>query len=431
MTKDNVKKVVSIDFDYWVPEDLVLDLGHQENSLFITTLWNMRLSTYASLETKLCISPDEIPQPLAMGKFFRDRKMQIKRSPSPIAIAESVPSIDKLMNLRHLWLRSKKPHAILRIRHELSQAIRDFFYAEGFINCDTPILTPSACEGTTTLFEVPYFDIGTAYLTQSGQLYNEATMGAFGKVYCFGPVFRAEKSNTRKHLTEFWMVEPEMAYADLDDVMDLSDKFVSYLVSRVLERCGDDLKVLERDTASLEKSAKGGFPRLHYADACDQIIKKAAELKQSSEAELQRLGEQAMKEPGGDLGAPDETILGMIYDTPVMVHRYPMAMKAFYMKPDPLAPEAALCVDMIAPDGYGEIIGGGQREDNAEKLQAKIDHEKLPMEAFEWYLDVRRYGSVPHGGFGLGLERLVAWVSGAQHVRETIPFPRMLYRIYP
>lgn len=349
----------------------------------------------------------------------------------PIQIADDVPSIDKLMNQRHLWLRSKKPHAVLKIRHEVSQAIRDFFYERGFVNVDTPILTPAACEGTTTLFEVPYFDLGTAYLTQSGQLYNEATAAAFGKVYCFGPVFRAEKSNTRKHLTEFWMVEPEMMYADLDDTMQLAEEFVSYILTRCLDRCATELATLERDTKELEAAAKLPYPRLDYQDACEKIIAKAAELRQSDDDELRRLGEQAMQTPGDDFGAPDETILGMLYDRPVMVHRYPMAVKAFYMKPDPQNPDVALCVDMIAPNGYGEIIGGGQREDDYDRLVAQIQKHELPMEAFEWFLDVRRYGSAPHAGFGLGLERTVGWIAGTKHIREAAPFPRMLYRIYP
>ena len=321
--------------------------------------------------------------------------------------------VDYLMDRRHLWIRAPRQQAILRVRHEVINAVRDFFNSRGFILADTPIFTPAACEGTTTLFPVQYFDDETAYLTQSGQLYNEANAMALGRVYCFGPTFRAEKSKTRRHLTEFWMVEPEMAYANLDDVMQLAEDLVVSVVARVLERRQPELKVLERDTAKLEQ-VKSPFPRISYDEA-------AAKLK-----------EQGLPfEWGGDFGAPDETALSEQYDRPICVHRYPSAIKAFYMKPDPERPEVALCVDVLAPEGYGEIIGGGQRLDDYDLLLERIKEHKLPQEAFEWYLDLRRFGSVPHGGFGMGIERVVSWICGLDHLREAIPYPRMLYRIYP
>ena len=321
--------------------------------------------------------------------------------------------VDYLLDRRHLWIRSERQQAILRIRHEIIDAVRDFFNTRGFVLADTPIFTPAACEGTTTLFPAQYFEDQTAYLTQSGQLYNEANAMALGRVYCFGPTFRAEKSKTRRHLTEFWMVEPEMAYADLDDVMDLAEGLLVYLVGRVLERRRRELAVLERDTSKLEQ-VQAPFPRISY-DAAVQILK----------------GKGLPFEWGGDFGGTDETALSSQFDRPVMVHRYPAAIKAFYMKPDPERPELALGVDVLAPEGYGEIIGGGQRIDDLNLLLSRIEEHQRPKEAFDWYLDLRRYGTVPHGGFGMGIERAVAWICGLEHVRETIPYPRMLYRLYP
>jgi asparaginyl-tRNA synthetase len=321
--------------------------------------------------------------------------------------------VDYLMDRRHLWIRSARQQAILRVRHEVIDAVRDFFNERGFILADTPIFTPAACEGTTTLFPVQYFDDETAYLTQSGQLYNEANAMALGRVYCFGPTFRAEKSKTRRHLTEFWMVEPEVAYADLDDVMDLAEGLVVSVVGRVLDRRQKELKALERDTSKLER-VKAPFPRISYDDAAAILKKKGLAF-----------------EWGGDFGSPDETALSDEFDRPICVHRYPSAVKAFYMKPDPQRPEVALCVDVLAPEGYGEIIGGGQRIDDYDLLIQRIKEHNLPQEAFEWYLDLRRFGTVPHGGFGMGIERVVTWICGIDHLREAIPYPRMLYRIYP
>ncbi|MBP1605368.1 MAG: asnS [Acidobacteria bacterium] len=321
--------------------------------------------------------------------------------------------VDYLLDRRHLWIRAPRQQAVLRIRHEVIDAVRDFFNSRGFVLADTPIFTPAACEGTTTLFPVSYFEDNTAYLTQSGQLYNEANAMALGRVYCFGPTFRAEKSKTRRHLTEFWMVEPEMAYADLDDVMSLAEGLVVAVVSRVLERRRRELDVLERDTSPLER-VQAPFPRISYDEAI---------------ARLQ--GADQAVTWGGDFGGTDETVLSSMFDRPVMVHRYPSAVKAFYMKPDPGRPELSLSVDVLAPEGYGEIIGGGQRLDDYDLLLARIKEHDLPQAAFEWYLDLRRFGSVPHGGFGMGIERVVAWICGLEHIRETIPYPRMIYRIYP
>jgi asparaginyl-tRNA synthetase len=321
--------------------------------------------------------------------------------------------VDYLLDRRHLWIRAERQTAILRVRHEIINAVRDFFNAQGFILADTPIFTPAACEGTTTLFPVQYFEDATAYLTQSGQLYNEANAMALGKVYAFGPTFRAEKSKTRRHLTEFWMVEPEMAYATLDDVIVLAEGLITSVVARVLDRRQTELKVLERDLSKLE-AVKAPFPRLHYDEAAQLLIDKGLPF-----------------QVGGDLGGTDETVLSEQFEQPVCVTHYPAAVKAFYMKPDPHQPDRALCVDVLAPEGYGEIIGGGQRLDDYELLLQRIKEHDLPVEAFEWYLDLRRYGSVPHSGFGMGIERCVTWVCGLDHVRETIPYPRMLYRLYP
>jgi len=321
--------------------------------------------------------------------------------------------VDYLLDRRHLWIRSERQQAILRIRHEIINAVRDFFNGRGFILADTPIFTPAACEGTTTLFPAQYFEDQTAYLTQSGQLYNEANAMALGRVYCFGPTFRAEKSKTRRHLTEFWMVEPEVAYADLNDVMELAEDLVVSVVARVLEKRRPELKIIERDVAKLEAIQKP-FPRMSYDDAVKKLQAKGLPI-----------------EWGGDFGGPDETTLSEEYDRPVLVHRYPSAIKAFYMKPDPDRADLALGVDMLAPEGYGEIIGGGERLADLDLLLQRIKEHNLPQEAFEWYLDLRRYGTVPHGGFGMGIERVVSWICKLDHVRETIPYPRMLYRLYP
>jgi asparaginyl-tRNA synthetase len=317
-----------------------------------------------------------------------------------------------LMEHRHLWLRSSRQHAIIKIRHDIIRAIRDYFDDQGFTLVDTPIFTPNACEGTTTLFETEYFD-QKAYLTQSGQLYNEATAAAFGKVYCFGPTFRAEKSKTRRHLMEFWMVEPEVAFAELEDTMELAEGLICFIVERVLARRRTELEVLERDTAALEKVAKP-FPRLSYDEAVTR---------------LQAAGSQIHW--GGDFGGGDETILSEQFASPLMVHRYPSEVKAFYMQPDPERPEVALCVDVLAPEGYGEIIGGGQRIHDYDLLVERLRRHNLPLEPFQWYLDLRKYGTAPHSGFGMGIERVVAWICRLDHLREAIPFPRMLYRIYP
>ena len=330
----------------------------------------------------------------------------------PIQIQDVPPDVGFLMRNRHLWLRSKKQAALLRVRAEVIRAIRDFFDNRGFVCVDSPILTPAACEGTSTLFPVDYFE-DKAFLTQSGQLYGEAAAMALGRIYCFGPTFRAEKSKTRKHLTEFWMVEPEVAFLELDGLMELAEQFLAHIVARCLERRQEELKVLGRDTAKLEK-VMPPFPRVHYNDAVKAVNAAGVEMKW-----------------GDDFGAPQEEAVARAYDRPVMVHRYPAEVKAFYMQPDPADPKCALCVDVIAPDGYGELIGGSQRVHDYALLEKRIADHKLPREAFEWYLDLRKYGAVPHSGFGLGVERTVAWIAGTEHIRECIPFPRMLYKIYP
>ena len=336
--------------------------------------------------------------------------------PFPISLKEH--GVDFLMDHRHLWIRTPRQAAILRVRAEIIKAARDFFDDRGFTLTDPPILTPAACEGTTTLFPVDYFD-EQAYLTQSGQLYIEATAMALGKVYSFGPTFRAEKSKTRRHLTEFWMVEPEVAYATLDDLMDLAEGLISFLVERCLEQRRADLQIIGRDITKLE-SVKAPFPRIPYDDAVKML--QEAHGKGALETRF---------EWGGDFGSPDETYLSSQVDRPVMIHRYPAQVKAFYMEPDPHRPELALCVDVLAPEGYGEIIGGSQRLASHEMLLKRIHEHELPEEAFKWYLDLRKYGGVPHGGFGMGIERAVAWICGLEHVRETIPFARMLHRLYP
>lgn len=336
--------------------------------------------------------------------------------PYPISLKEH--GVEFLMEHRHLWVRSPRQAAILRVRAEIIKAARDFFDDHGFILTDPPILTPAACEGTSTLFSVDYFD-EEAFLTQSGQLYIEATAMALGKVYSFGPTFRAEKSKTRRHLTEFWMVEPEVAYAELDDIMELAENFISFIVQRCLEKRRDDLKTIGRDASKLE-NVKPPFPRINYDEAVGLLQEGHAK------------GEVENKfEWGSDFGSPDETYLSSKFDRPVMVHRYPAQVKAFYMEPDPQRPELALCVDVLAPEGYGEIIGGSQRIGSYDLLLKRIREHGLPEDAFKWYLDLRRYGGVPHAGFGMGIERAVAWIGGLEHVRETIPFARTLNRIYP
>jgi asparaginyl-tRNA synthetase len=338
----------------------------------------------------------------------------VSRPAGEFPIGHKEHGVAFLMEQRHLWLRSQRQQVILRVRHTVEKAIRDFFDERGFTLVDAPIFTPAACEGTSTLFEVPYFDLGKAYLTQSGQLYMEAAAMALGKVYCFGPTFRAEKSKTRRHLTEFWMVEPEVAYMDLDGDMELMEQFVSHVVQAALARHRRELEtVLERDVSTLEKVTPP-FPRITYGEAVEVI--RAAGHPMSW---------------GDDIGGDEETIVAKQFDRPVMVHRYPAQMKAFYFKKDPADPKVALGCDVLAPEGYGEIIGGGQREDDLATLEAAIAHHGLPKAAFEWYLDLRRYGSVPHAGFGMGVERCVAWICGLHHVRETIPFARMTERITP
>ena len=336
-----------------------------------------------------------------------------------IQIAKDYPittkehGIEFLMDRRHLWLRSSRQHAILRIRHQVIKAIREFFDGKGFLLLDAPIFTPAACEGTSTLFETDYFDLGKAYLTQSGQLYGEAGAMAFGKVYVFGPTFRAEKSKTRRHLTEFWMVEPEVAFNDLNDDMDLAEEFLEYIVQSVLKNRAAELKTLERNTTMLE-NVRRPLPRITYDEAVELLRKSGVDFTW-----------------GNDLGGADETVVSQHFDRPVMVHRYPSEIKAFYMKRDPQNPKVALAVDVLAPEGYGEIIGGSQREDDLELLLARLHEHKLPQEAFDWYLDLRRFGSVPHAGFGLGIERTVSWICGLEHLREAIPFPRLIYRLTP
>jgi len=336
--------------------------------------------------------------------------------PYPITLKEH--GVDFLMERRHLWVRSPRQSAILRIRAEIMRAAAEFFDMNGFIRTDPPILTPAACEGTSTLFPVDYFG-DPAYLTQSGQLYIESTALALGKVYSFGPTFRAEKSKTRRHLTEFWMIEPEVAYCDLDGLMELAENHLSHIVQSVLKNRAPELETIGRDKTKLE-TIKPPFPRLRYDEAVELLNQahKKGELEQPFEY-------------GNDFGSPDETWLSAQYDRPVMVHRYPAEVKAFYMEPDPIDPRWALCVDVLAPEGYGEVIGGSQRVASYELLKSRIEHHHLPMEAFQWYLDLRRYGSVPHAGYGMGIERAVAWICGLEHVRETIPFARMLHRMYP
>jgi asparaginyl-tRNA synthetase len=369
---------------------------------------------HLSQESAIIVTGTVKAEPRAIGGYeMIASALEVVNEAHDYPITPKEHGVDYLMDRRHLWIRAERQTAILRVRHEIINAVRDFFNDQGFILADTPIFTPAACEGTTTLFPVEYFENEKAYLTQSGQLYNEANAMALGKVYAFGPTFRAEKSKTRRHLTEFWMVEPEMAYADLDDVITLAEGLITSVVARVLDRRQKELKTLERDTSKLE-AVKAPFPRIKYDEAAKILLEKGLPFV-----------------VGGDLGGTDETVLSQQYDRPVCVTHYPAAIKAFYMKPDPQEPDKALCVDVLAPEGYGEIIGGGQRLDDLDLLLQRIKEHELPQEAFEWYLDLRRYGSVPHGGFGMGIERCVSWICGLEHVRETIPYPRMLYRIYP
>jgi asparaginyl-tRNA synthetase len=331
----------------------------------------------------------------------------------PYPITPKDHGVEFLMDRRHLWLRSRRQHAAIRVRHEVIRAIRDYFDSNGFVLVDTPIFTPAACEGTTTLFEVDYFEDEKVYLTQSGQLYNEANAMAFSRVYCFGPTFRAEKSKTRRHLTEFWMVEPEMAYATLEDVKTVAEELVVYVIARVLESRRQELEALERDISKLE-AVKAPFPRSSYDDAVKKLQAKGSEIQW-----------------GGDFGNTDETLITDDLDRPLIVDRYPTEIKAFYFQPDEERPELALGFDVLAPEGYGEIIGGGQRIHDLDLLLKRLEEHKLPREAFDWYIDLRKYGTVPHAGFGMGVERFVAWMCGVEHLRETIPYPRMLYRTRP
>ena len=382
-----------------LPEDVFESLKHltQESSLLVRG--KLRAEARAPGGFEMDVESVEILQKVA------------ETDPYPITPKDH--GVDFLMDHRHLWLRSQRQHAIIRVRHEIVKACRDYFDSNGYTLVDTPIFTPAACEGTTTLFEVNYFDDEKAYLTQSGQLYSEATAMAFGKVYCFGPTFRAEKSKTRRHLTEFWMVEPEMAFAELEDIKRVAEEFVVYVVGRVLDKRREELKVLERDVTKLE-AVQTPFVRMSYDDAVKNL--------QAHGSEIQW---------GGDFGGGDETTLTQQFDRPMIVDRFPTAIKAFYMQPDPARPEVAMGMDVLAPEGYGEIIGGGQRIHDLDLLLRRIEEHQLPKEAFDWYIDLRKFGSVPHGGFGMGIERCVAWVCGLEHVRETIAFPRMLYRLRP
>jgi asparaginyl-tRNA synthetase len=349
----------------------------------------------------------------APGGFELDvANFQVIHLAEPFPIQPKEHGVGFLMEHRHLWLRSSRQHAILRVRHEIIKTCRNFFDERDFTLIDTPIFTPNACEGTTTLFQTQYFD-QVAYLAQSGQLYGEAAAAAFGKIYCFGPTFRAEKSKTRRHLMEFWMVEPEIAFAELSDVMQLAEELVSVVIQRVLEHRRAELEILERDIPALE-AMMPPFPRITYEEAIARLQGKGVDI-----------------QFGDDFGSEQETILAQSFDRPVLVHRYPAVAKAFYMARDPERSDLALCMDMLAPEGYGEIIGGGQRIHDLETLRQQIQAHDLPEEAFKWYVDLRRYGSVPHAGFGMGIERVVAWICGLDHVRETIPFPRMLYTLYP
>ena len=395
LVRDGTGTVQCVVFKADVPEDMFELCGKLTQESAITATGTVR---------------EDPRSPIGYEIGVREVRLVHQAMDYPITPKEH--GVGFLMDNRHLWLRSSKQHAILRVRAELIRAIREYFDSHGFLLLDAPIFTPAACEGTTNLFETDYFG-EKAYLTQSGQLYMEAGAMAFGKVYCFGPTFRAEKSKTRRHLTEFWMVEPEVAYFNLDDDMDLAEDFVATIVAQVVERKKKELEVLERDVTKLE-TVKKPFPRIRYDEAVEILHRKGMEVKW-----------------GEDFGGDEETLLSEEFDRPVIIHRYPRECKAFYMKTDPENPKVALCVDMIAPEGHGEIIGGGQREDDLNVLEDRIRQHGLPREAFSWYLDLRRYGSVPHAGFGLGIERTVGWICGIHHVRETIPFPRLMGRLTP
>ena len=367
----------------------------------------------ATQESTIHVTGTVVAEPRAPGGVeLHVQELRLIGLAEPYPISPKEHGTDFLMNHRHLWLRSMKQHYVLRIRNEIEKAIRDFFYDRDFVLIDSPILTANAAEGTSTLFETDYFG-EKAYLSQSGQLYLEPAAAAFGRVYCFGPTFRAEKSKTRRHLTEFWMVEPEVAFLEFDGLQELAEEFVEYIVGRVMENCAEALKQLERDVTKLEH-VKRPFPRISYRDAIELLKSKGMPANF-----------------GDDIGGDEETVIANSFDRPVIITRYPVGIKAFYMKPDPNDPEVALAMDMIAPEGYGEIIGGSQRIDDHDLLVQRIEEHKLPLAAFQWYLDVRKYGTFPHSGFGMGIERMVAWLSGVPHLRETIPYPRMINRIYP
>ncbi|HLV61350.1 MAG TPA: asparagine--tRNA ligase [Fredinandcohnia sp.] len=396
--RDGTGVIQCVMFKGDVPEDVFETADHLPQESAIKVRGTVRADARSPIGYEIAVKGMEV----------------VSRAAPDYPIGRKEHGVAFLMDHRHLWLRSNRQRVIMAVRHTIVKAIRDFFDDRGFRLVDTPILTPSAAEGTTTLFEVPYFDLGKAYLAQTGQLYGEAAAMAFGKIYTFGPTFRAEKSKTRRHLTEFWMVEPEVAYMELDEAMDLAEDFIVHIVERVLDRHAKDLeRVLERDVSKLE-TVKKPFPRITY----DEALKI-----------LHELGNQTPW--GEDFGGDEETLLASRYDRPVIVHRYPAQIKAFYFKRDPRDARLALGLDVLAPEGYGEIIGGGQREDDFDTLVQRIEEHGLPRENYEWYLDLRRWGTVPHAGFGLGLERTVAWICGLHHVRETIPFPRMMERITP
>jgi asparaginyl-tRNA synthetase len=364
-------------------------------------------------ESLVTISGEVKAEPRAPGGFeLGVSALRIDALAEPYPIQPKEHGVDFLLDVRHLWLRSEQQRAGLRVRHEIEQAIHDFFYGRGFVRIDSPILTGAIGEHAGSLFETDYFG-EPAFLAQTGQLYIEAACPAFRRVYCFGPTFRAEKSKTRRHLTEFWMVEPEVAFADSNDNMRLQEEFVSYIVERALENCRGELAVLERDTTKLEV-IKPPFPRISYTDAVAELQARGAEIQW-----------------GQDLGAPDELALMESRELPLFVHDYPKQAKAFYMKENPADPRTVLCDDLLAPEGYGELIGGSQREDDLGRLKARIEEQGLPLDAYAWYLDLRRYGTFPHAGFGLGIERTVAWITGRHHIRELIPFPRLMNRLYP
>lgn len=368
-----------------------------------------RLGTESALIVRGEVTKDDRSK---LGFEIQVDEVEIVSESEGYPITPKEHGTDFLMEHRHLWLRSRRQHAILRIRATIMRAMTDWLDDHGFLRVDTPILTPAACEGTTTLFETDYFE-EKAFLSQSGQLYNEATAAAFGKVYTFGPTFRAEKSKTRRHLMEFWMCEPEMAYCDFQHNMEIQEQFLSYVVQTVVEKRAFELDVLERDLEKLAK-VKAPFPRITYDEAVQKLKDKGVDF-----------------EDGSDFGGTDETLLSEDYDCPLFVTHFPTAIKAFYMKPDPNNPERVLGADVLAPEGYGEIIGGGERISDLALLEQRVADHDLPVESYQWYLDLRRYGSVPHSGFGIGLERTVSWICGLNHVRETVPFPRMLTRMYP